>query len=224
MKKLTILFLAISLSGGIIASVARAQMRPQMMDGAIIAADDHTAREEAEGKAIWEKFQAKEITCEKFTDDEFGALGEYFMGQMMGDAHATMNAMMTQMHGEEGEEQIHVVMGKRLSGCDVTAVALGVSEGWMPMVNMMTGGWSSPFKFNSANNMMNFGYGFGSFGWIFMILWWVLIIAAVVALVKWLTNQFAGSSSKSALDTLKERYAKGEIEKREFEEKKKELQ
>ena len=196
---------------------------------------EHTAREEKEGKELWEKLQAKQVSCVELDNEDFGVLGEYFMGQMMGDSHAAMNAMMIQMHGEEGEEQIHVVMGKRLSGCDTSAIVPGVSGGWMPMMNMMWGGWSSPFSSNnSTNNMMNFGFGpFGSFGWIFMILWWALIIAGIVALIKWLTNQsrnshrdgkpFDSAQGKSALEILKERYAKGEIDKKEFEEKKKDL-
>ena len=96
----------------------------------------------------------------------------------------------------------------------------------MPMMNMMWGGWSSPLGNNSTNNMMNFGFGlFGGFGWIFMILWWVLIIAGIVALIKWLSGQSRGTNNhaKSALEILQERYAKGEINKQEFEEKKKDL-
>src|SRR3989344_9502546 len=82
--------------------------------GAVFAqTDGHTAREEAEGKIVWEKLQAKQIQCSDLSDDEFGVLGEYFMGQMMGDSHEAMNNMMIQMMGEEGEEQMHVVMGKR---------------------------------------------------------------------------------------------------------------
>src|SRR3989338_7661465 len=150
---------------------------------------ERTAREEQEGKELWNKLQAKEVACADLKDEQYGVLGEYFMGQMAGDSHVAMNAMMIQIHGEEGEEQIHIVMGKRLSGCDTLAAFPAGSGGWMPMMNMMWGGWSSPFGSNSTNNMMNFGFGpFGGFGWIFMILWWGLIIAGIFALIKWLTS------------------------------------
>ena len=198
-----------------------------MMGNIATVSDGHTALEEADGKAVWEKLQTKELTCEDLSDDNFGTLGEYFMGKMMGDSHEAMNNMMIQMMGEQGEEQMHVVMGKRLSGCDTSAAFPSQGISFMPMMQMMMGGWSSPTGLNQGNNsMMNFGFmPFGVFGWIFMILWWALIIAGIVALIKWLTSQSRGTHNheKSALDILKERYAKGEIDKKEFEDKKKDL-
>ena len=194
---------------------------------------EHTAREEQEGKELWDTLQAKEIACENLNDEQFGVLGEYFMGTMAGKSHAAMNAMMIQAHGEDGEEQIHIVMGKRLSSCDTSASFPAISGGWMPMMNPVRNGASNGVNMMWGGSMMNFGFGpFGSFVWIFMILWWVLIILGLVALIKWLTSQSRGAHNHeklaspaggSALNVLKERYVKGEIDKKEFEEKKKDL-
>jgi len=200
-----------------------------------VASDDHTASEEALGKVLWQKLQAKETECSKLSDDEFGYLGEYFMGQMLGDAHASMNEMIKQTHGEEGEEGMHVVMGKRLSGCDTNAVLSAGSQGFMPMMTMMGGGmWSDPsFDTNNwKNSMLNGGsmmsYGFWgpwtAVWFIWHLFWWAFVIAALIWFVKWLVRgggKHRGGSS--ALDVLKERYAKGEVSKQEFDEKKKDI-
>jgi len=71
--------------------------------------------------------------------------------------------------------------------------------------------------------MMDFN--FMPFSWIFMILWWGLIIIGIVALIRWLADLSYRSNGreKSPLEILEERYAKGEIDKKEFEEKKKDL-
>lgn len=70
----------------------------------------------------------------------------------------------------------------------------------------------------------------GSFGWgwfmpVFMILFWVLVIWAVVALLSGATSSRTDSSGRieSALEVLKKRYARGEISKDEYEEKKRDL-
>lgn len=76
---------------------------------------------------------------------------------------------------------------------------------------------------NNWNNMMGWG-GYG-FGWVFMIVFWILIILGIVALVRYLggTKPNSTDGGKTPLDILKERYAKGEITKKEFEEMEKDL-
>lgn len=196
------------------------------------APDDHTAREEAAGQALWDKLQAEDISCPNLSDEDFAALGEYFMGTMLGNSHEAMNNRMIQMMGEEGEEQMHVVLGKRMSSCDPEAQAPAGIDNMMSMMMGVGGGFMgggmSPLGsgFNSFNNNYMMGYGFGGFfGGFIMLLFWALVIVGIIALVRHLSNgnQRIGSP-KSALDILKERYAKGEVNKEEFEAKKKDLQ
>jgi putative membrane protein len=66
------------------------------------------------------------------------------------------------------------------------------------------------------------GHGWGM-GW-----WWiigiVILVFIVLVVIKRLNkNRINKGNGKSALDILKERYAKGEIDKQQFEERKKDL-
>ncbi len=56
-----------------------------------------------------------------------------------------------------------------------------------------------------------------------MLVFWGLIIVALVLGIRWLVTQGRESRSDSALDILRQRYARGEINKEEFETKKREL-
>ncbi len=66
------------------------------------------------------------------------------------------------------------------------------------------------------------GNGMGWFGGIFMVLFWIVVIVGIVFLIRWLAQSTRGGA-ESALEILKRRYAKGEINKKEFEQKKKDL-
>lgn len=95
-----------------------------------------------------------------------------------------------------------------------------------------------------GNYYGDYGSGFGIFGfgfmWLFGILFWISVIIGIVIIVKWLLGRggkewrcfgcglprHGGGSSRfggGALEILKERYAKGEITKNQYEEMKKEL-
>ena len=81
------------------------------------------------------------------------------------------------------------------------------------------------------------GHGFGLFGELFSLIFWVLIVWLVVSLIRHkhggraaccgsvaLENSCCGKKVDNAIEILRERFAKGEISKEEFEEKLKVLE
>lgn len=72
-------------------------------------------------------------------------------------------------------------------------------------------------------DMGSFGWFGPGFGWLFMILVWVLVIAGIVALIKWLGSS-STQRSATPLEILQARYARGEINEKEYERIRRELQ
>lgn len=82
---------------------------------------------------------------------------------------------------------------------------------------------SGPDHFGWGPQMMGWGWGGMIFGPIFMILVLALVIAVAVLLVHWLGGSSLTATphqppARTPLDVLKERFARGEIDKEEFEE------
>lgn len=153
------------------------------------ADEDHTDRGESEGKIIWEKLLAKELNCEDLSEDDFHSLGMHFMGVMVGDSHEAMDTMMEQMMGEEGADQMHTTIGKRMSGCETDAPLPQsmVGGGMMPMMSMMMGGGGNTMMGSFGTNQMGaFGWSFGS--WIIPLILIVWLFVGILAII-WLITQ-----------------------------------
>jgi len=164
------------------------------------------------------------IGCDKLTNEQLETIGEYFMEQMHpGKQHEAMHEMMGIKEGTEYHKQFHANIAQMMYCGEGGMMGDGMMNGgmmggnMMGMMNMMGG------------NMMGSGmmgnypayYGYNSF---WNILWLVFLIG-VIALIIWLVYKFTkkGKESETPMDILQKRYAKGEINKKQFDEMKKEL-
>lgn len=90
---------------------------------------------------------------------------------------------------------------------------------------------SASERYGYGPHMMWWGEGWYGmiFGPLFMILMLGLVVAVAVLLVRWLGSPWHGtaphqpSAGRTPLDILKERFARGEIDKQEFEERRRVL-
>lgn len=149
-----------------------------------------------QGEQFTKDVQAGRIECTAITDAQFENMGDYFMEQMMGNSHEQMDAMMTAMMGEQGLDQMHAAMGKRMSGCDASAQMPGaMMSGMMNMLG--SGGMMGGTKLINGGKIMNARGMTGAQNWDsqslrmlqslhpagFVTLWYVIGILGAVALV-----------------------------------------
>jgi putative membrane protein len=163
----------------------------------------------------------KSIDCSKVTDKQLEGLGNAVMGVMHPDP--TEHEFMDRMMGGEGSQTLksmHRMMGARYLGCYK-------GDGSYGMMSPFWGGrgWDGDdyYNYNRRWHMpMMYGYGpYGMMGGFFMWILFLLLLGLVVYFVVRLAKP--AGTGETPLDILKKRYAKGEITKEDFEEKKKDL-
>ena len=151
--------------------------------------------------------------CKSLSDSQLEVIGEYYMEQMHpGEAHELMHKMMGLEEGSDAEEQFHINMAKTMY----------CGEGGM--MGMMMGG-----NMMGSGGMTGYGmmgtyptyYGYNSL----LSIFWLVFLVGAIALIIWLIYKFAGKGKESGtpINILQKRYAKGEINKKQFEEMRREL-
>ncbi len=176
-------------------SIASAQT---MMTQQNTYSSNSTTYDEQKGWAIYNQLQNKQTTCSKLTNSDFDVLGDFYMGRMMSTNHAAMDRFMADKLGINGETQVHITIGKRLSGCDVNAsypssINNYSSLSWMNGMSMMNdNGWGG---------MMN-DFNDSAWSWTSMALALLLIISVTWNIIMWQgqakTKQTAGISRKKS--------------------------
>ena len=103
---------------------------------------------------------------------------------------------------------------------------------WREILFTMSTRWSLPGAVFAQERSYDWGWG-NPMGWMggmwgigmmfTMLLFWVLIIAGLILGVRWLMSDQKERRGDSAMEILRQRYARGEINKEEFDAKKKDL-
>ena len=165
------------------------------------------------------------ISCDQLTDEQLESTGDYYMEQMHpGEAHEMMDQMMG-VEGSDSLKQMHIQMAKRLyCNEDVSGMMGGGMMNMMMGSNMMS--WQTP-QTNMMQGMMgNNPIGFGYNSWGFWNIIWLLLWIGIIVLIIWLVYKFIikrEAVSETPINILKKRFVKGEINKKQFEEMKKEI-
>lgn len=104
----------------------------------------------------------------------------------------------------------------------IAEVAVVVASSWM------TPGlaWAQrPYEWESGTHPMWWMWGAWGFGMmLIMLVFWGVVIVGLVLGIRWFLKQGREQRSDSALEILRQRYARGELSKDDFERMKKDIQ
>ena len=101
-----------------------------------------------------------------------------------------------------------------------------LAEAWWPILNILARAGAllaqeRMYEWHWEMHPMWWGWGIGMMA--MMFLFWVLFIVGLIVGIRWLIGKGKEQKQDSALEILRERYARGEINKEEFEAKRKDL-
>lgn len=185
------------------------------------------ATEAQQGGQLLQRLQSGATTCKSLSTTDFDHVGEYVMERMLGSAstHEAMNRQMAAMMGASGETQAHVYMGQRFAGCATgkAPTAFGAMMGMMGagMMGSVYGDTGSSSMMGGAYSgtagMMGYrskGDGWSSGDTVMVVMMGLLLAVAIGVLVAWHPWRRAETT---ALETLQARFARGDIDRQEFE-------
>jgi uncharacterized membrane protein len=194
-----------------------------------------SASEERQGAQLLQSVEAGKQRCQQLSRSQFELIGEYVMGRMLGSTarHDAMNQRIRTTTSASGEVQAHVFMGQRFAGCATGAApaAFGSMMGMMGNYSGANGGGMSNGRGGMSNGREG-GTGFGTGGmggsgsragadngWsstdTVLVILLAVLAAALLALAAW--RPWRRSPPKTPFDVLSDRYARGDIDSAEYE-------
>lgn len=194
---------------------------------ALAAVPAVAATEAQQGGELLQRVQAGTTTCSSLSTSDFDHIGEYVMERMLGSAslHTAMNRQMAAMMGIRGETQAHVYMGQRFAGCATgkAPTAFGAMMGMMGAgmmgsaygptgsTPMMGGGDNGAFEMMGYRARSDDGWSSGDT--VMVVMMGLLLALAAGALLAWRPWR---RTDTTALETLRKRFARGDIDQQEF--------
>lgn len=193
-----------------------------------VAPGSASAGTEQEGARLLQSVQAGEQRCQQLSRRQLEAIGEYVMGRMVGSParHEAMDEQIRAGSGASGEAEAHVFLGRRFTGC-ATGVAPGAFGSMMGMMGAYSG------AAGAMGGPGGFGPGMGGYwddgdGWSTGATVALIVLAAMavglVALAAGRRRRALPASAETPLDLLSRRYAAGEMDTTDYEQRRRALE